>query len=129
MNAPRYYSRVTKLLRRKGIDDGRITSTLNDIKGWVKQHPDEYPNEHFGPAAHLVRDLPRGNEIHAPQNVLAGTLVATLALMIAQFVFGFFSVSLIFLGIPAAIWGLLVLVIGFIAFLNVGGTLPEGFNP
>jgi len=123
----KYYSQVTKLMRRKGIEDQRILTTLNDIKGWEHTHPGERLNEHFGPAAALARDMPKGNAIHAPQKVLAATLVITLVLIMAQIVFGFFSIALV-PGMPLALWGIVVLVAGMVTYLSVGGGLPEGFR-
>lgn len=123
----KYYSQVTKLLRRKGIDDDRILQTLNDIKGWERTHPDAYLSEHFGPPAALVRDMPKGNTIQAPQKVLAATLGITFLLVFAQIIFGMFGIPLI-PGMPLAMWGIVALAIGMIVFLSVGGKLPENFR-
>lgn len=127
--ATSYYSQLTKQLRRKGIEDARIVSTLNDVKGWITAHPDEYPNEHFGPAAALARDMPKGNTIHAPQKVLAYSIVAGLVLLVAQIVFGFFNVNIGLFGLPASLIGLIIIVGGAVASRFVGGKLPENFRP
>lgn len=125
----KYYTQLTKLLRRKGIDDNRIVSTLNDVKGWIVQHPDTPPAEHFGPAGELVRDLPKGKEVHAPQKVIGAALGLGIFLVLLQIVFGFFNKVVVFFGLPSPMWGLIVIFVGFIISRFVGGKLPESFRP
>ncbi len=125
----KYYHQVTQQMRRKGIEDARIVSTLNDVKGWVVQHPDTRPEEHFGPAAALVRDLPRGNTVHAPQQAIAAGLGFAFFLIIAQMIAGFFNVNLNFLGIPTPLWSVVTVIVGFVVSRFVGARLPEDFRP
>lgn len=127
--ASNYYAKLTLQLRRKGIDDARILSTLNDVKGWISAHPDQYPEEHFGPPAALARDMPRGNAVHAPQKILAYSIAVGLLLLVAQIVFGFFNVNIGLFGLPASLIGLIVIVAGAVASRFVGGKIPEGFRP
>lgn len=125
----KYYRQLTAQLRRKGIEDSRIVSTLNDVKGWVVQHPDEHPATHFGPAAALVRDLPKGNAIHTPQKFFGLSLAVGIGLVLLQIVLGFFNIAVGFLGLPAPLWGLIVIIVGFVISRCVGGQLPENFRP
>ena len=127
--ASSYYSQLTRHLRRKGIDDARIVSTLNDVKGWIVAHPQDRPEEHFGPAAALARDMPKGNAIHASQKLIAGGIGIGLLLLLLQIVAGFFNVALGFLGLPFALWGLIAILGSAVGSLFVGGKLPENFRP
>lgn len=124
----KYYSQLTKLLRRKGIDDARIVSTLNDVKGWVKTHPDQHPATHFGPAGELVRDLPKGNEIHAPQKIMAATIAIAFLLVIVSIFAGMLNIN-ISLGLPLPMLAIPVLLIGVVGYLLSGSKLPENFRP
>lgn len=124
----KYYRQLTKLLRRKGIDDARIVSTLNDVKGWVKSHPGQHPATHFGPAGELVRDLPKGNEIHTPQKIMAGTIAIAFLLVIVSIIAGMFNVN-ISLGLPLPMFAIPVLLGGVVAYLMSGSQLPANFRP
>jgi hypothetical protein len=104
-------------------------STLNDVKGWVVQHPDTRPEEHFGPAAALVRDLPRGNAVHGPQKAIASGIGTAFLLIVAQMFAGFFNANLNFLGIPTPLWSVVAVIVGFVVSRFVGARLPEDFRP
>ncbi|WP_435299205.1 hypothetical protein [Timonella sp. A28] len=123
----RYYAQVTQLMRRKGIDDERITQTLNDIKGWEKSHPHDDLTEHFGRPKDLTADLPKGDTIQAPQKILATTIAIAIGLILIHIILGIFGTIVVPL-LPLPLWSVAVLAVGSIAYLNAGKSLPEAFR-